>query len=529
MKLYCDFLIIGSGIAGLSYALKVAPYGKVVVLTKSALDETATHYAQGGIAGVMYRPDNYEKHIHDTIVAGAGLNNEKIVRITIEESTERIIELINFGTQFDKNTDGEYDLAREGGHSEKRIFHYKDSTGAEIQRALTEQIREHPNITVLENYFTIEIITEHHLGQNVTKKTENITCFGAYVLNPETGKVDTYISKITLIATGGSGNVYGVTTNPEVATGDGVAMVYRAKGAVENMEFVQFHPTAFYYPTEKPAFLITEALRGAGAILKTFDGKEFMQKYDERLSLAPRDIVARAIDNEMKISGTDHLFLDARHLGKKKLLEHFPTIFAHCLSKGIDISRDMIPVVPAAHYQCGGIKVDEFGRNNINHLYATGEVSCTGLHGANRLASNSLLEAAVFSHRAAIDSIEAVKNIEFNNDIPVWDAEGTVLNEEMVLITQTRKELNSIMSSYVGIMRSNLRLKRALDRLKILYEETEDLYKKSVVTKEICELRNMISVGYLIIKMALERKESRGLHYSLDYPPVESGKWKTDM
>lgn len=524
MKQYCDFLIIGSGIAGLTYALKVAPYGKVVILTKSVLDETATHYAQGGIAGVMYGPDNYEKHINDTIVAGAGLNNEMIVRITIEESTERIVELINFGTHFDKNTDGEYDLAREGGHSEKRIFHYKDRTGAEIQRALTKQIREHPNISVLENYFTIEIITEHHLGKNVTKRSENITCFGAYVLNPETGKVDTFISKITLIATGGSGNVYGVTTNPEVATGDGVAMVYRAKGVVENMEFVQFHPTAFYYPTEKPAFLITEALRGAGAILKTYDGNEFMQKYDDRLSLAPRDIVARAIDSEMKISGADHLYLDARHIGKKKLLEHFPTIFAHCLSKGIDISRDMIPVVPAAHYQCGGIKVDEYGRNNIKHLYATGEVSCTGLHGANRLASNSLLEAAVFSHRAALDSIEAVKNIDINNDIPVWDAEGTVLNEEMVLITQTRKELNSIMGSYVGIVRSNLRLKRALDRLKILYEETEELYKKSVVTKEICELRNMISVGYLIIKMALERKESRGLHYSLDYPPKESGK-----
>lgn len=524
MKQYCDFLIIGSGIAGLTYALKVATHGKVVILTKSVLDETATHYAQGGIAGVMYSPDSYEKHINDTISAGAGLNNEKVVRFTIEESTERITELIDLGAHFDKNTDGDYDLAREGGHSEKRIFHFKDRTGAEIQRALTEQVRAHSNITVLENYFTIEVITQHHLGKNITKKSENTTCFGAYVLNPETGKVDTYISKITLIATGGSGNVYGVTTNPEVATGDGVAMVYRAKGAVENMEFVQFHPTAFYYPTEKPAFLITEALRGAGAILKTYDGKEFMQKYDARQSLAPRDIVARAIDNEMKVSGADHLYLDARHLGKKMLLDHFPTIFAHCLSKGIDISRDMIPVVPAAHYQCGGIKVDEFGRNNIKNLYATGEVSCTGLHGANRLASNSLLEAAVFSHRAAIDSIEAVRKIEFNNEIPLWDAEGTMLNEEMVLITQTRKELNSIMSSYVGIVRSNLRLKRAFDRLKILYQETEDLYKKSVVTKEICELRNMISVGYLIIKMALERKESRGLHYSLDYPPKESGK-----
>ncbi|NLL27960.1 MAG: L-aspartate oxidase [Bacteroidales bacterium] len=519
MKHYCDFLVIGSGIAGLSYALKVAPYGKVIVITKSSIDETSTHYAQGGIAAVMYNPDTYEKHIKDTIIAGAGLNNEKIVRITIEESTESIKELINLGANFDKNTDGEYDLAKEGGHSEKRIFHHKDTTGAEIQRALSEQIKSHPNITVLENYFTIEIITEHHLGINITRRSPSVTCFGAYILNPKTNKVETFISKITLLATGGSGNVYGVTTNPEVATGDGIAIVYRAKGPVENMEFVQFHPTAFYNPTEKPAFLITEALRGAGAILKTYNGKEFMQKYDKRLSLAPRDIVARAIDNEMKISGADHVYLDASHIGKKKLLEHFPNIYAHCLSNGIDIARDMIPVVPAAHYQCGGIKVDEFGRNKIKNLYATGEVACTGLHGANRLASNSLLEAVVFSNRAAIHSIKAIKNIEYNNDVPVWDSEGTVLNEEMVLITQTRKELNSIMGSYVGIVRSNLRLKRAFDRLKILYEETEDLYKKSVVTKEICELRNMIAVGYLIIKMATERKESRGLHYSIDYPP----------
>ncbi len=520
MKHYCDFLVLGSGIAGLSYALKVAPYGKVIILTKSSLEETATHYAQGGIAAVMYQPDSYEKHIRDTINAGAGLNNESIVRLTIEESTERIQELIDLGTQFDKGPDGGYDLAREGGHSEKRVFHYKDRTGAEIQRALTFQIHEHPNITVLENYFAIEIITQHHLGIEVTRRTPGITCFGAYALNPESGKVDTFVSKLTLIATGGSGNVYGNTTNPEVATGDGVAMVYRAKGEVENMEFVQFHPTAFYFPGEKPAFLITEAIRGAGAVLKTIDGKEFMHKYDQRLSLAPRDIVARAIDSEMKISGADHVYLDARHLGKQKLLSHFPTIFAHCLSKGIDISRDMIPVVPAAHYQCGGIRADEHGRNNILHLFATGEVASSGLHGANRLASNSLLEAAVFSHRAAMQSLIDVKMATRNEAIPEWDAEGTVLNEEMVLITQTRKELNQIMSSYVGIVRSDLRLKRALDRLKILYEETEDLYRKSVVTREICELRNLITVAYLIIKMARDRKESRGLHYSLDYPPL---------
>ncbi len=521
MKHYCDFLIIGSGIAGLSYALKVAPHGRVIILTKSNLDETATHYAQGGIAAVMYDPDSYEKHIHDTIIAGAGLNNEKVVRFTIEESTERIKDLIEMGAMFDRNIEGDFDLAREGGHSEKRIFHHKDQTGAEIQRALTLQIREHPNITVLENYFAIEIITQHHLGVEITRRSPNITCYGAYVLNPNTGKVDTFISKLTLIATGGSGTVYGSTTNPVVATGDGVSIVYRAKGEVENMEFVQFHPTSLYSPGETPAFLITEAIRGAGAILKTIKGEEFMQKYDERASLAPRDIVARAIDSEMKLSGSDHVFLDARHLGKEKLLNHFPTIYAHCLSKGIDILRDMIPVVPAAHYQCGGIKIDEFGRNNIGNLYATGEVACSGLHGANRLASNSLLEAAVFSHRAAMHAIQAVHGVEQNINIPEWDSEGTVLNEEMVLITQTLRELNSIMSSYVGIVRSNLRLHRAFTRLNILYDETEELFKRSVVTKEICELRNMINVGYLIIRMAQDRKESRGLHYSLDYPPVK--------
>lgn len=514
-----DFLIIGSGIAGLSYALKVAEHGSVTVITKSELEETATHYAQGGIAAVMYSPDSYEKHIKDTINAGAGLNDERIVRMTISESTDRIKELIELGANFDKNSKGEFDLAREGGHSEKRVFHFKDKTGAEIQRALTAQVKSHPNIQVLENYYTVDLITEHHLGIEINRRSKEISCFGAYVMNPVTGLVETFLSKITLIATGGSGNVYYNSTNPVIATGDGVAMAYRAKGAVENMEFVQFHPTALFNPKERPSFLITEALRGFGAILKTNSGVEFMQKYDERASLAPRDIVARAIDNEMKLSGADHVSLDCRHLKKTELIDHFPNIYARCLSMGVDITRDMIPVVPAAHYQCGGIKVDEWGRNNIKNLYATGEAACTGLHGANRLASNSLLEAVVFSHRAAMKSLEEISAIVFCSGIPDWDAEGTVLNEEMVLITQTRKELNQIMSNYVGIVRSNLRLQRAFDRLELLYNETEELYKRSVITREICELRNMINIGYLIIKMAHERKESRGLHYSLDYPP----------
>ena len=521
MKHKTDFLVLGGGIAGMSFAIKVANHGSVTLLTKSKLVETATHYAQGGIAAVMYSPDSWEKHIEDTIDAGAGLNDEEVVRFTIKEGTERIKDLIDLGTHFDKKENGEFDLAKEGGHSESRVFHFKDQTGAEIQRALTQKVINHPNIQVLENHFAIDLITEHHMGLKITRNSNDITCYGVYVLNPDTKKIDTYLAKITLIATGGSGNIYNTTTNPKIATGDGLAMVYRAKGVVENMEFVQFHPTAFFQPEIKPAFLITEAMRGAGAILKDINGDEFMQKYDSRKSLAPRDIVARAIDNEMKIKGSDHVYLDCKHIDESELLSHFPNIHKHCLRNGIDIRKDMIPVLPAAHYQCGGIKVDNFGRNSIKNLYASGEVSSTGLHGANRLASNSLLEAVVFSHRASKKAIEAISKIDFNNSIPEWNDEGTIFNEEMVLITQTQKELNQIMSSYVGIVRSNIRLERALDRLVILFRETESLYKQSIITQEICVLRNMINVAYLIIKMAQNRKESRGLHYSLDYPPKE--------
>ncbi len=518
MRNKVDFLVIGSGIAGLTYAIKVAEHGKVIVLTKDRADETATRYAQGGIAAVMYTPDTYEKHIKDTMVAGDELSNPDIVRITITESTDRIKELIEWGTQFDKKESGKYDLAKEGGHSEYRVLHHKDSTGDEIQRALLEKGRSHPNITILENYFTVDLITQHHLGAEINKRTNDICCYGAYVLNPETKKIETILSKVTLLATGGAGNVYATTTNPEVATGDGIAMVYRAKGRCENMEFIQFHPTSLYNPGEKPSFLITEAIRGAGAILKTKKGDEFMHKYDERGCLAPRDIVARAIDTEMKISGDECVYLDCLPIGKEKLIYEFPTIYAKCLSIGIDITKEMIPVIPAAHYTCGGIKVNEFAQTSIQNLYASGECTSTGLHGANRLASNSLLESAVFSHRASIDSIKKVKDIGFKEDVPDWDASGAVYNEEMILITQTYRELQSIMSNYVGIVRSNLRLQRALDRLEIIYRETEDLYNKSILDVQICELRNLINVAYLIIKMAIKRKESRGLHFSIDYP-----------
>jgi len=518
MRKQVDFLVIGSGIAGLTFAIKVAKHGKVCIVTKSTMDDTATSWAQGGIAAVMYTPDSFEKHIHDTIVAGDGLCNEEVVRFTITESTERIKELIKWGTKFDKTTSGRYDLAKEGGHSEYRVLHHKDSTGREIENTLLEQVKKHPNIEILENHFTIDILTQHHLGMEVNSRTKDLTCFGAFVLNPTTGLVDTILSKITLIATGGAGNVYSNTTNPLISTGDGIAMVYRAKGAVENMEFIQFHPTALYHPEEKPAFLISEALRGFGAVLKTRDGNEFMHKYDARLSLAPRDIVARAVDNELKLSGEDYLYLDCRHLKKNELINHFPTIYAKCLSIGIDISKDMIPVVPTAHYTCGGVKVDEFGRSSIINLFASGECSSSGLHGANRLASNSLLESLVFSHRASVEAIRQVKKISQCLEIPDWNAEGMVLNEEMVLITQSLKELQAIMSSYVGIVRSNLRLQRAFDRLELLYRESEELYSKSILTQKLCELRNLINIGYLIIKAARNRHESRGLHYSLDYP-----------
>jgi len=390
-------------------------------------------------------------------------------------------------------------------------------TGAEIQRALIEKVRQHPNIEMLENHFSIDLITQHHLGKIVRRSHPDIQCFGAYVLDPEKGDIITVLAKTTMIATGGAGNVYQTTTNPKIATGDGIAMLYRAKGVVDNMEFIQFHPTSLYNPKEKPSFLITEALRGAGAELKDINGKEFMQRYDKRKSLAPRDIVARAIDNEMKLSGNDHVYLDARQIDESEIMHHFPTIYAKCLSIGINITKEMIPVVPAAHYICGGIKTDDHGETSIKNLFASGEVTSTGLHGANRLASNSLLESIVFSHNASLKAVELTKTTELQHNIPDWNAEGTVMNEEMILITQSRKELQAVMSNYVGIVRSDLRLKRALDRLEILYRETEDLYEKSELTVPLCELRNMINVAYLIAKFALQRKESIGLHYLVNY------------
>jgi L-aspartate oxidase len=517
-----DFLIIGSGIAGLSYALKVAPFGKVMMITKANADESNTKYAQGGIAAVMYEPDSYAKHVQDTLICGDGLCNREVVEMVIRKSTERVHELINWGTDFDKTNSGAYDLAKEGGHSESRILHHKDRTGYEIERALLEQVHAHQNIEIYDHYYALDIITQHHMGVWVNSQTPGIECYGAYVLNLKTQAVETVLSRITLMATGGAGHIYESTTNPTIASGDGIAMVYRAKGVVENMEFIQFHPTALYNPGEKPAFLISEAVRGFGAVLKTRDGKEFMHKYDERKSLAPRDIVARAIDHELKTRGDEHVYLDCTALDPKAFEDHFPNIFQKCLSLGINPHTDFIPVVPSAHYLCGGIKVDKRGRSSIRNLFAAGECSSTGLHGANRLASNSLLEALVYAHEAAEQAVADLHKVVYMEGIPEWNAEGTNSPEEMVLITQSLKELQAIMSNYVGIVRSNLRLQRAFDRLLILHKETESLYERITVSKELCELRNLIKVGYIVIKHARARKESRGLHFNLDTPKTDA-------
>jgi L-aspartate oxidase len=533
-----DFLVIGSGIAGLTYAIKVSeacPDKTVLIVTKTQADETNTKYAQGGIAVVNnLEKDSFEKHIEDTLIAGDGLCNKEVVEIVVKEGRERVNELIEWGANFDKEKDGDYSLGKEGGHSEHRILHHKDVTGAEMERALLETIKRRKNITLANHYFIVDLITQHHFGYLITKATPDVQCYGVYALNLQTNQIEVIEAKITLLATGGNGQVYRTTTNPSIASGDGVAMVYRAKGRIENMEFIQFHPTALYQAGQKgQAFLITEAVRGDGAILRNHKGEAFMQQYDERKDLAPRDIVARAIDSEMKINGTEHVWLDCRHMDLEKFIHHFPNIYEKCKSIGIDVAQQMIPVSPAAHYSCGGIKTDEWGRTSIKHLYAAGECASTGLHGANRLASNSLLEAMVFAHRSYADAVANINTKQsvathgagsvtqvsaLANTLPEWNAAGTSHPKEMILITQSLKELQQVMSDYVGIVRNDVRLQRAMKRLDLLWEETEELYRSTIISPQMMELRNMITVGYLITKGASFRKESRGLHYNTDYP-----------
>lgn len=518
-----DVLIVGSGIAGLTCAIKIAklrPELSITVMAKATKEESNTRYAQGGIAAVWNENvDTIEKHIADTLDAGDGLCDEEAVRMVIEEGPERVQELIEWGANFDKEANGEYNLGREGGHTENRILHYKDITGWEIERTLLETAALFPNISILEYCFAIDLLTQHHLGYNVTRLTPDIECYGVYALDKRNLDVETHLAKITILATGGAGQIYRATTNPLIATGDGMAMMYRAKGRLKNMEFVQFHPTSLYNPAfESQAFLISEAVRGFGAILRTVDGEEFMHKYDDRKSLASRDIVARAIDNEMKILGDEFVYLDCRHLDMVDFKIHFPNIYEKCASIGIDVSKDLIPVVPACHYFCGGILVDKHGRTSLSRLYAAGECTGSGLHGANRLASNSLLEGLVYGHNIANEVVACVDQFDFKKGIPAWDAMGTTDPKEMVLITQSWKELKDIMSSYVGIVRSNVRLQRALARLLLLYEETETLYNTSTLSPQLCELRNLITIAYLVTRSASMRRESRGLHFTTDYP-----------
>jgi len=513
-----DFLIIGSGIAGLTYAIKVAksnPDKSITIITKADKGESNTKYAQGGIAVVLDEHDSFDQHIEDTLRAGDYINDPVVVKKVVEEAPDRLREIIAWGTRFDKNKDGEFDLGKEGGHSANRVLHHKDITGYEIERALLEKVTEARNITMLSHHYAIDLITDHHLGKLVKRRTPN-TCYGAYTLNHQSGEIDRVIAKITMLCSGGAGQVYSHTTNPIIATGDGIAMAYRAKAIVSDMEFIQFHPTALFELGKSPAFLISEAVRGFGAYIRNKKGERFVLLSDDRGELASRDIVSKAIDKELKVTGENCVYLDCTHLEMKSFYDHFPNITAYCKKLGIDVSKDWIPIVPAAHYTCGGIDVNEFGETSITNLFACGECSRTGLHGANRLASNSLLEALVYSHHSSIEVSKRINKISYNEQIPVWNAEGTTDPDELILITHSRKELQTIMSDYVAIVRSNIRLTRAFNRLKIHHEETEDLYRTTKISPQLCELRNLITIAYLIVKQSKLRTENKGAYYNVD-------------
>ena len=521
----CDFLVIGSGIAGVSFAINAARYGSVVMITKKQDSDSNTNYAQGGIACVLGGDDSFDSHINDTIVAGAGLCDARAVKILVEEGPPRINELLDYGVKFSTNDANprNFHLGREGGHSADRIVHAKDLTGRELEAALLKKLRGLDNITILENHCAVELITGHH----VKSAPYQYECFGAYVFNSVDKNIFPIRAKITCLASGGAGRVYLHSTNPAIATGDGVAMAYRAGAQIANMEFIQFHPTTLFHEKAN-SFLISEALRGYGAVLRNAGGQEFMSKYHPQKELAPRDIVARAIDNEMKISGLPCVYLDVTHKDSRTTKDNFPNIYNQCLKFGIDITADLIPVVPAAHYICGGVSVDYYGNTGIENLYACGETACTGVHGANRLASNSLLEALVFSHRAVLNSAERLGRHRGNisvNDIPDWDDLGTHDIEEWILLSHNQKEIQSIMWNYVGIVRSNLRLNRALRRINLLEREIEDFYKRAKITPQLLELRNIVTTAKLIIISALKRKESRGLHYTTDYPNLGGKKF----
>jgi L-aspartate oxidase len=512
-----DYVIIGSGIAGLSFALKAARKGSVAIITKKAKAETNTAWAQGGIACVTDEADSFEAHVRDTLDAGAGLCDEASVRSIVKDGPARIAELINTGVRFDQQRNGQPDLTREGGHSARRILHARDATGREIERALLDAVANEKAITLLENHMAVDIITLSKLGLSAVKNR----VVGVYVLNEATGEVLTVRTDKLVLATGGCGKVYLYTTNPSIATGDGVAMAWRAGAQIANMEFIQFHPTCLYH-TEARSFLISEAVRGEGGKLIGRDGREFMQKYDPRGALAPRDIVARAIDAEMKRTGAPCVYVDISHRPADFVQSHFPTIYERCISLGIDIKKQPIPVVPAAHYQCGGVKTNQHGASTLAGLYAIGEVACTGLHGANRLASNSLLEAVVMAHRAA-EHLATTTSPEFPtlNELPKWKSGDAHDLDELVVIYHNWDEIRRLMWDYVGIVRTDKRLQRAATRLRNLATEIQEFYWDFKINTDLLELRNLVTVASLIVDCAILRKESRGLHYTLDHPETD--------
>ncbi|MBP7172516.1 MAG: L-aspartate oxidase [Cloacibacterium sp.] len=517
-----DVLVIGSGISGLSYAIKIAqqlPHAQITIVTKAEEDETNTKYAQGGLAVVIdLDKDNFQKHVDDTMRAGDGENNLEVVKMVVEEGPKRFREIVEWGVNFDQK-DGNFKLGREGGHTENRIVHHKDITGAEIERALLAYIDKSENIKILDYHYVVDLITQHHIPGKTWDKN-NITCYGAYVLDQKNKKIEKITAKVTMVATGGAGHVYKNTTNPIIATGDGIAFVHRARGKVSNMQYIQFHPTAMYSKRDGMLFLISEAVRGDGAKLRTKNGEKFMHKYDEREELASRDIVARAIDNEMKITGDEFVGLDCTHMNREKFIEHFPNIYQKCLDEGIDPMKQLIPVVPASHYLCGGIDIDMNAQSSIKNLFAVGECTNSGLHGANRLASNSLLEGMVFGHNGAMKTVELLQKDEFNysdlENVPEWNEEGMKMMDEMVIITYLRKQLQEMMSDLVGIVRSNERLELAKRKQKEIFDAVTELYNYSILSPQLSELRNLVNVSYLIIKQSIAMTENKGAFYNKD-------------
>jgi L-aspartate oxidase len=532
MEYKVDFLVIGTGIAGLSFALKVAEYGRVAVVTKKEAMETSTNYAQGGIASVFGQHDSFDLHIRDTLEAGDGLSKPDVVEMVVRSGPERVRELMNLGIGFTREGSGdlELDLGLEGGHSQKRIVHAGDFTGHAIEQALVDHAREHKHIDILENYIAVDLITySTRMKRGLVTATHEDRCCGAYVLDTKTNEVYTFSAKITVLATGGAGKIYLYTSNPDIATGDGIAMAYRAGALVANLEFVQFHPSCLYHPEAKN-FLISEAVRGEGGVLIDSRGRAFMGDYDDKKDLACRDIAARAIDSELKKSGDDCVFLDITHKEPDFVRTRFPNIYQKCLSLGIDMTKEPIPVVPAAHYMCGGVLVDAYSKTDIERLYAVGETACTGLHGANRLASNSLLEAVVYAHRAAE---QAARELGFISDevchvLPHWDPVGTTDSDEAIVVSHNWDEIRRCMWNYVGIVRSNKRLLRARDRIETIQKEINEYYWDFKITSDLIELRNIAMVAELIIQSAMLRKESRGLHYNIQYPEKDDKFWLKD-